>query len=190
MIHYDYNSITNRKQATYTDDTRTEYEYDVMGWLAVARLVMRDGNSIDPCEETFHEYTSVGSRDWTGLANGTDTEYSYNALNRLTNVKHISSLSETLSSFSYTLAANGMRTSVTEFVKMPSGAGEPNETRTINYTYDNLNRVVTEDANDSSDTYGYLTSYTYDIVGNRIQRSVDCNSLSLVTDYTYDANVN
>ena len=71
-----------------------------------------------------------------------------------------------------------------------SGAGEPNETRTINYTYDNLNRIVTEDANDSSDTYGYLGSYTYDIVGNRLQHTVDCNSKTLVTDYTYDPNVN
>ena len=190
VIHYDYNSITNRKEATYTDDTRTEYDYDVMGRLAVTRLVMRDGNTVDPAEETVHDYNATGSRDWTGLANGTDTEYSYNALNRLTNVTHISSLSETLSSYTYTLAADGMRTSVTEFIKMPSGAGEPNETRTINYTYDNLNRVITEDANDSSGMYGYLGSYTYDIVGNRLRHTVDCNSKTLVTDYTYDPNVN
>ena len=71
-----------------------------------------------------------------------------------------------------------------------SGAGEPNETRTINYTYDNLNRIIFEDANDSSDAYGYLGSYTYDIVGNRLRHTVDCNSKTLVTDYTYDPNVN
>ena len=190
VVCYDYNSITNRKQATYTDDTRTEYDYDVMGRLAVTRLVMRDGQELGTPEETVHDYNATGSRDWTGLANGTDSEYSYNALNRLTNVTHISSLSETLSSYSYTLAADGMRTSVTEFVKMPSGAGEPNETRTINYTYDNLNRIIFEDANDSSGMYGYLGSYTYDIVGNRVQHTVDCNSLTLITDYTYDPNVN
>ena len=151
-----------------------------MGRLMVARVVKRDDANIVPAEETWYDYTVAGSRDWMLLDNNANTTYTYNALNRLTEVAHVNSLSEQIANYAYSIAADGMRTSVTEFLKMPSGMSEPNETRTVDYTYDNLNRLVGEDANDSTDTYGYLISYTYDIVGNRTQRSVDCNSKSLI----------
>jgi hypothetical protein len=120
------------------------------------------------------------------LNNNANTEYTYNVLNRLTVVAHVNSLSEQIANYAYSIAADGMRTSVTEFLKMPSGISEPNETRTVDYTYDNLNRLVGEDANDSTDSYGYLISYIYDIVGNRTQRSVDCNSKNLTTTYDFN----
>ena len=55
-----------------------------------------------------------------------------------------------------------------------SGAGEPNETRTINYTYDALNRLTVEDACEtgSGNGYGYTGQYVYDLVGNRRSRNV------------------
>ena len=72
-----------------------------------------------------------------------------------------------------------------------SGAGEPNETRTITYTYDNLNRLIKEVGDDdpnTPDSNGYTVEYEYDLVGNRISRSVwfEHSSSELYTECEYN----
>jgi len=60
------------------------------------------------------------------------------------------------------LAADGKRTSVTEL----------NGT-VINWTYDALNRLVTEDYNAPGDANDFEHTYVYDLVGNRLKKQVD-----------------
>jgi len=62
--------------------------------------------------------------------------------NRLTKVEH--TLSGILSKYTYTLAADGMRTGVDERQKHP---GDTTEYHSITYDYDNLNRLIYESTN-------------------------------------------
>lgn len=85
-----------------------------------------------------------------------------------------------MSSFAYTHYADGMRHILTESV---------GENRTITYSYDNLNRVTSESATAASGSYS--TSYTYDLAGNRLSRTVQVEnttvgSQTLTTIYSYD----
>ncbi len=74
-----------------------------------------------------------------------------------------------------------MRASVTETVKV--GATPTNETRTVSYGYDNLNRLTDETAAAASG--GYDIDYAYDLVGNRLRRDVTIGGLVLTTAYDY-----
>ena len=85
-----------------------------------------------------------------------------------------------------------MRTAVTE---------ELNETRYLDYEYDELNRLTYEysdsrldynigDPSPPSDLRGYKTDYIYDLVGNRKTRIVsvenDSGDCTLTTSYVYN----
>jgi len=119
----------------------------------------------------------VGNRESIQYGNGAHGVHIYDELNRLTNLTNYTSLS----SFAYTLYANGMRYSVTETL---------DETRTVTYGYDNLNRLEQETALESTQTYGYTADYTYDTVGNRTYREITIYNSSgvehLHTKYDYD----
>ena len=109
--------------------------------------------------------------------NGVQTSYTYNSLNRLTNVG-VSKTATTLASYAYTLGAAGNRTSVTE----ANG-------RTSNYTYDNLYRLTNETiANATGTNPNGSISYTYDAVGNRLSRTSTVAGVPTVASQSVDAN--
>src|SRR2546423_12648370 len=97
--------------------------------------------------------------------NGVSTSYSYNPLNRLTNMQSTcgtaapgcGSAGTPIASYTYTLGAAGNRLSVGEL----SG-------RTVNYSYDDLYRVTREAIAGASAQNGSIT-YQFDSVGNRQQ---------------------
>ncbi len=84
----------------------------------------------------------------------------------------------TLAGYTYTLADDGMRESVT----VANSAGT---TRIIKWYYDNLNRLIAEDYNAPSDANDFVHDYVYDIVGNRLTKTVDDVN---VTQYYYNDN--
>jgi len=182
IIYYDYSDITGQKTKTYTTDTETEYEYDELGRLKITRVVKRNGQTVSPAEETICSYDDVGNRENMLLANDVNSTYQYDSLNRLTNVTHLDPSSQLLSSFSYTIKADGMRKSVSETLKYP---GSSSETHDISYSYDNLNRLIVEDANTGLAGAGYTASYEYDLVGNRLYRTVVANGQTIETEYQY-----
>jgi RHS repeat-associated protein len=113
------------------------------------------------------------------------SDYSYDELYRLTDLSHDKSGAGNLSSFTYTLLADGMRKSLNETLKLPV---EGTEQHTVTYTYDNLNRLINETAKiTGSGTNTYTGDYTYDLVGNRISRQVHANGQFLTTEYSYYA---
>jgi len=127
---------------------------------------------------TTNNYDEAGNRSDSVLANGITANYTYDTLNRLTNIVH----SGSLSSFAYTLNENGMRHTISETLKT---SGSTSETHNITYTYDNLNHLKNETAVCSSPSGSYSEDYDYDIVGNRTYRSVTANGVLLTTDYQY-----
>ena len=168
-ITYGYNSITGQNPtSTVSDNTSTTYAYDDLGRL----------DSVN--DTTQYTYTAVGSRQSVSLPNGVYTHYAYNNLNRLTSLVHFESsqMSSVISSYDYTLKADGMRKQAAEYIEKASGADE----HTVDYSYDNLNRL-------ESETVGadYDVSYTYDLAGNRKTRTVNTDNGTLVTTYYHDS---
>jgi RHS repeat-associated protein len=124
---------------------------------------------------TTYSYDAVGNRESVTYPNGTVTEYTYDSINRLTNLVNRRADNSVISRYDYTLAPAGNRTRVVE----TTGSG----VRTIDYTYDSLYRLVQEVIADIAATT--TIDYTYDAVGNRLTKTID----GLVTiDYEYDVN--
>jgi fibro-slime domain-containing protein/RHS repeat-associated protein len=186
-IGYGYNDITSSMESVCTPssgiiESKISYGYDELGRLKTVTVNKRNGQSV--AETSNYQYSPVGSRETLQYANNNYAEYQYDALNRLTSLTNWQddNKSTALSSFQYTLQADGMRTKVVETV---------DETRTIEYDYDNLNRLVQEYGYKASDEY--TVDYTYDLAGNRTQRVVTVDNTTvghqeLTTVYTYDPN--
>lgn len=98
--------------------------------------------------------------------------YTYDSLNRLTNLTTEDSAGNELLGYRYTLHPTGRRTQITE----TSG-------RVTDYVYDDLYRLTSETITDSSNG-NYSAQYSYDATGNRIQSIID----GVITAYSYDDN--
>ncbi len=149
-----------------------DYSYDALNRLSTVKdnniLALNGGL-------TSYSYDTVGNLQSYQYPNGVTTSYGYNSLNRLTTMT-VGTQVSALASCTYTLGAAGNRTAVTEL----SG-------RTINYRYDDLYRLTNESI--ASDPHGVngTASYSYDPVGNRLNRS---SSIAPVPSQnsTYDPN--
>ena len=121
---------------------------------------------------TTYTYDAAGNRDSITYPNGNVTRYSYDSLNRLTELTTRDSGNNVLQRFSYTLDPTGRRTRITE----ASGS-------VTDYAYDSLYRLTDETITDPVNG-NYSASYDYDKVGNRTQSVID----GVTTAYRYDAN--
>ena len=175
-IGYDYNTITGKQQFVRTPadgtDTKVEYGYDAIGRLADVTVHKRNGVTAN--DKSTYGYNAVGSLDLLCHPNGDCSTYTYDSLNRLTELKNEDGLSNVLSRFVYQLANNGRRQSVAE-----TFTGQQTN---IAWGYDNLNRLTSEsyDAPGTSDDYSQ--TYTYDLVGNRVSDVLN----STATYYHYN----
>ncbi|MBN2211424.1 MAG: right-handed parallel beta-helix repeat-containing protein, partial [Sedimentisphaerales bacterium] len=193
-IFYEYNPITGQKSSTEAVNVgdMATYAHTVYGYDGLGRLASATDTLTSPNLSHTYDYNDVGSRKQMVLANSASPWYEYNAMNRLTRVAHhvspyagTGAEPTTLNNFAYSLYANGMRATLTETV---------DENRTIDYSYDNLNRLKIEQAVKDGTTYGYTAHYTYDLAGNRLDRCLEVISESggvpvtnyLHTSYAYD----
>jgi RHS repeat-associated protein len=178
-IRYDYSDITGRVKSVYTPagtaDTEVDYYYDELGRLAEVEAVQL--NDQDANDITAYTYNAVGSLATVTYANGNLAQYTYNTLNRLTNLTNWQTPAKAtaLSSYQYTLSPDGQRKAVTEVTS--------EGTTNINWSYDKLNRLTVEDYNAPGDANDFDHEYVYDLVGNRTKKIVDVN---LVTTYSYN----
>jgi RHS repeat-associated protein/uncharacterized repeat protein (TIGR01451 family) len=187
---------------TYTYDARDRltskrtphgtltYTYDAAGSLLTVRSSNTNGVSIDygydemsrlttvkdnrlAAGTTTYEYDPNGNLAATLYPNGVQTAYTYNALNRLTQLT--ATKDAPLASYAYTLGPAGNRLSVAEL------GG-----RTATYAYDALYRLTGETIGNDPTRSGAI-SYTYDAVGNRLSRTSTVDGVDSTTD-AYDAN--
>jgi len=134
---------------------------------------------------TNYSYDPVGNLAGYTYPNGVATSYTYDNLNRLTSMQSTcgtgapacGSSGTAISSYAYTLGAAGNRLSVAEL----SG-------RTVTYGYDDLYRLTSETV--ASDPHGNngQVSYTFDKVGNRLQRTSTLPAIPATGLLNYDAN--
>ena len=184
-IHYQYDTL-GRPDRTWTSNTDVRYTYDELSRLATVTMVTRAGQAVAGAtldwygqtisgETTRYRYDPVGNLDLIQQSNGVVSDYSYDPLNRLTDLVHfvdsdhdvVKDASEaTLASFHYTLLADGNKSSATE-------TDDQGITRTFHWTYDGLDRLTSE-ALDSTDTaQDYITTWSLDLVGNRLEQDTE-----------------
>jgi RHS repeat-associated protein len=150
-LDYTYDGNGNRLTLTATIGSQahtTSYTYDDAGRLHVMT---------DPANRTYdHDYDQNGNRATLTQPNGAVTAYTYDTLNRLTNLgTTIPSLSRTIQSYGFTLGPAGNRTKITE-----------HDGTVRDYSYDSLYRLTGEKVTESIGLV-YEKIFGYDAVGNR-----------------------
>jgi RHS repeat-associated protein len=185
VVHYDYD-LRERLIETATPQGTLTYAYDEAGNLN--RVASSNGgvnstysyDALNRCATvtsgagmTTYTFDDEGNLQSVALPNGVATSYTYNGLNRLTNVAS-SKGGTVLASYGYTLGPAGNRTAVAEL----SG-------RTVAYGYDNLYRLVSETI--AGTAQSGVIGYSYDAVGNRLGRTSTVAAVPAQTN-TVDAN--
>jgi RHS repeat-associated protein len=162
-ISYTYDLAGNRTSVT-TPAGMTTYTFDAINRMTTVT---------DPqVGVTRYFYDNVSNVIRTERPNSTVETRQYDALNQLTFLENRNSAG-VLSSYRYTLAANGRRDAVVE-----------HDGRRVDYSYDELDRLTREQIADT--VFGNRTiDYTYDPVANRLTRN---DSVEGLTRYTYDNN--
>ncbi|MGB2985952.1 MAG: putative Ig domain-containing protein, partial [Phycisphaerae bacterium] len=166
-LSYTYDEAGNRTSVTTPEGTTT-YTFDALNRMKT--VADPDGGV------TTYTYDAVGNRASVTYPNGTVAEYTYDSLNRLTNLVNRKSDGEVISSYAYTLGPAGNRTRVVEHTG-----------RTVDYEYDYLYRLIGESVDGPGDGQR-ITFYTYDAVGNRLHQATITDDVLITTFYTYDDN--
>src|SRR5262249_35505722 len=155
-ISYVYNAASERTAVTTPAGT-TSYTFDALG---------RQLTVTDPIGRvTSYTYDGAGNLVRTDLPNGVVQTRSFHALNRLTFLQAASAVSM-IDSYTYVLGPTGLRDRVIE-----------NTGRTVDYTYDALERLTREEIVDGV-FGGRSIDYTYDAVGNRLTMTDSTDGLT------------
>ncbi|MBE5951411.1 MAG: hypothetical protein E7260_07415 [Lachnospiraceae bacterium] len=163
----------------------TSYTYDLLGRLTEVRkdgeqryktrTDERDNSTI--VYETFtggtllaqYTYHADGTLDTMTDGAGTVTDYAYTLHKQVEQMQTVSVSGELLYSESNTYDGNGSLLERTT-------SGSTVTANTAEYTYDALDRLLSEAVD------GSITTYTYDVMGNRLTKNAD----GVETAYTYD----
>ena len=168
-LTYTYDAAGNLAgiESSNSGGTSVGYSYDALNRLSG----VTDHRSA--AGVTSYTYDAVGNLQAYAYPNGVTHEYTYNTLNRLTELR-VTNTTSTLASFTYTLGSTGHRLSVAEL------GG-----RQVAYTYDALYRLTSETISGApvSGTVGYQ----YDPVGNRLERTSTVGAVPAAA-YSYDDN--
>jgi RHS repeat-associated protein len=173
-LSYAYNEAGSLStlRSSNANGVSADYSYDALNRMAT----VKDNNLVAlNAGVTNYTYDAVGNLQGYSYPNGVSSSYAYNSLNRLTTMT-VGTTGASLAGYSYTLGPTGNRTAVTEL----SG-------RTVNYSYDNLYRLTGETITSDPHSVNGSAGYSYDLVGNRLNRSSSIAPVPPQTS-TYDAN--
>ncbi|WP_377479990.1 MAG: polymorphic toxin-type HINT domain-containing protein [Microcoleus anatoxicus] len=185
VTRYGYDNYDRLQTVTTPDQKVVQYGYDLLS--NITSLVTPTGtttygydalNRLDTVKKgtrilADYDYNAAGNLSKTTLANGSVEERNYDTRNRLKQIATKNSTGTIFSDFKYTLDGVGNRKKVEEF-----------DGRTVDYTYDALNRL-TQEKMVGGVTSNRTLDYTYDLVGNRLTRNDSGTGLA---NYSYDAN--
>jgi RHS repeat-associated protein len=181
--NFAYDADYSLTQITSFDGSKTNYSYDAVGNVTNQTTTVKNNpfsvsygydGLYQLIRANFGEEGARFSYDENGniagirANNDTFTNYSYNNALLLTQMQTFDPDGGSIGDFSYTYDANGNWTQVQTL------------SATINYTYDNLNRLTSETLPD-----GTLIEYAYDANGNRLTKKVTQGGNVITTNYQY-----
>ncbi len=169
-LSYTYDAESNRTSLTATVGAEVytaAYTFDALNRL-VTVTDSRGG-------VTSLGYDANGNRASLAHPNSVTTSYTYDQLNRPTQLRTETSAGEVLQSYEYTLGPAGNRTRIDE-----------HDGTSRHYAYDDLYRLTQDRMTDSAGDLVYQRDFTYDPVGNRLQQTIEEGSGPAVIASTYD----
>src|SRR5262249_44744924 len=115
VVNHEYDPVTGQQTRTCTQNSQVDYGYDQARRLETVQVLKRNGSAVTE-PPTQYTYTAVGSRHDVTLPNGTVTTYTYDGLNRLTDLEHKASDANAtvLAHYHYDLHDTGRRRAATE----------------------------------------------------------------------------
>src|SRR5437870_5835355 len=185
-VNYVFDPATGFQKRTYTTNSDITYAPDALQRLRTVTVTKQNGTTLGTPLVTNYFYTPIGNIDHVTYPNGTEMDDAYDTLNRLTSVTNKRG-STLLSSYVYTLEADGLRTGVTE---QQLEADSSYSTVTKTWSYDALQRLTQEayTTTISPSTNNYTDQYTFDLVGNRLTKTHTVGGQTLSISYVYNNN--
>ena len=192
----------------YENDIR--YSYDSLSRLATVETYERNNVAVDVDAVTVgnqpqtaaYAYSLNGSLDYQTNPNGSVSDFTYDDLNRLTDIDEYKKDANTplvftdnpkLAEYSYTLRADGKRDFVDEIIRKDDGTVFSHTT--FDWNYDAAGRltdeVFTDVGNLMANADDYRAVYTHDLTGSRVNKTVDIGNNGSIDEsivYTFDAN--
>lgn len=172
-IDYDYNLSGQLTEVIYPDGKQVNYNLNDIGQLN--EVLYDDGQNISTLASQL-AYNANGQLVGFTRANGFNTNYTYLPEDnyRLTNLTTADG-QETLQDIDYVYDPIGNITELTD-------NGQADLAKTVNYAYDDLNRLLSAEADYLNNTTSdYAITYEYDAIGN-----MTYNSELGTLDYAYD----
>ena len=156
---FDYDRQGNQTFITYPDNAQVQYNYNGAGLLDSVQEKENGGTFTNIIGNVG--YSPLGTPSSITYGNGVVTTNAYNptALYRLTNKVTALPGGSHAQDFTYTYDPVGNITQIVD--NSTSGTG-----KTVNYTYDNLSRLLSATATNASTSPNYAYVYTYDALGN------------------------
>lgn len=173
-IRYTYNTL-GQKTSMSVGATVVNYRYNRRGLLSE---VQRHDEKVP----TSYSYDKAGRRIKLSLSNGVVTKYTYDKAGRLTAVISTNKEGKVISGTEYKLGKTGNRTAMRLTLN--------DQVQLIGYEFDEAYRLTNETRKDEKGNLLYQDSFTYDALGNRLNRvRMQDGNTAITTTYTYnDAN--
>ncbi|MFY0564561.1 PKD domain-containing protein [Archangium lansingense] len=187
---YSYDTRNRLTGLAYPDGRRLTYSYDARGLRTALTAHVGGseritsyaydtrGSMVKVTDPQGREYSQTfdagGQRTQRVLANGIVTRYGYDTLGRLKSLVS-ERAADVLQSYAYTLGSTGHRVRIDE-------AGGTATT----YDYDLLDRLTRESVTGAPQST-FEETFTYDAVGNRLQRTRASAAGTQAWSYTYDS---
>jgi RHS repeat-associated protein len=205
VIHYQYNDL-GQQIRTYTTSTLastavltdTRYTFDAYGRMETVESWASAGTTHSSPQVTTYAYDLIGRLSQISYANGVVGVYAYDMLDRLDTLTQYlpDSTPATLADnviaakYDYAVGADGTRTGLSEMILRDTGGYAVSN---YSWTYDNLNRLMSEVISSTETGVSHTEHYAYDLAGNRIYKGQTPWAStggfgSNATQYTYDAN--
>ncbi|MCJ8014565.1 DUF6531 domain-containing protein [Paenibacillus sp. KQZ6P-2] len=182
-IRYEWTPTGQRSRVEYPDGTSVSYQYDLLDRMT--SVTDAAGRT------TSYEYDARGLLVSKHLPTLGESNYRYDDAGQLVDLTHRNQFGKILEkmSYAYDPAGNLIRTE-----RMSDGNDEDDddtndkEKRIItDYAYDALNQLVQVQRQNEEAGLPSITSYQYDVVGNRTTKSSSWGDLADTENYTYDA---
>ncbi|MFA9389063.1 MAG: RHS repeat domain-containing protein, partial [Prolixibacteraceae bacterium] len=176
-VSYVYDAVDNLTAITYPGGKTVKYSYNANNQL----MAVKDWND----KETLYNYNNAGQLTRTTYPNGVVTTYLYDNAGRQTALQTKRADNTIIADYTFTLDDLGNH--LTEAVNEPFTTMPSIDTETINYTYNNANRIQTAgniafdfEANGNTIQKG-ASNMSYDKANNLLSVSGE-----LSASYTYD----